>query len=292
MKKFKDCVNSLEDSFNELSQDIEERYRKVDEKEKSLEFEKKEMAKRYHLEDGIIELNVGGKHFSTYKSTLCKVEGSMLEAMFSGRHPLTKDSKGRIFVDRDPLPFEVILTYLRTGFWTNKTIDFNQLEIELDYYGLKDIYESSNSIFDDSNLLNISQQKQIIKWMGKRNSMKLIYRASQDGFGASNFHLKCDNKGPTLSVIKSQNDYIFGGFTSISWNSNGSYLIDSSAWIFSLVNQQKVPYQYIISNGSNSIYCNSSYGPTFGGGHDIYISDQSNSNNNSYSNPSSYKIPK
>ncbi len=34
----------------------------------------------------------------------------------------------------------------------------------------------------------------------------------------------------------------------------------------------------------NAIYCAPSYGPTFGGGHDFYISPSSNVNINSYSN--------
>jgi hypothetical protein len=33
-----------------------------------------------------------------------------------------------------------------------------------------------------------------------------------------------------------------------------------------------------------AIYCQSSYGPTFGGGHDFRIYDQSNANSSSYSN--------
>ena len=32
----------------------------------------------------------------------------------------------------------------------------------------------------------------------------MIYRGSEDGFRASIFHLKCDNKGPTLILIKSE----------------------------------------------------------------------------------------
>ncbi len=41
---------------------------------------------------------------------------------------------------------------------------------------------------------------------------------------------------------------------------------------------------------SNTIYNGSTYGPTFGGGLDLSIKDQSNSNNKSYANiGSSYK---
>ena len=41
-----------------------------------------------------------------------------------------------------------------------------------------------------------------------------------------------------------------------------------------------------------AIYRRQRYGPTFGGGWDIYISDNSNSNNDSYSYLSQYEKPK
>ena len=31
----------------------------------------------------------------------------------------------------------------------------------------------------------------------------LLFRGSQDGFRAKLFHNKCDNKGPTLTIIRS-----------------------------------------------------------------------------------------
>lgn len=43
-----------------------------------------------------------------------KFPGSTLEAMFSGRHSLTKH-KGRIYIDRDGLPFSQMISYLRSG---------------------------------------------------------------------------------------------------------------------------------------------------------------------------------
>ena len=42
---------------------------------------------------------------------------------------------------------------------------------------------------------------------------------------------------------------------------------------------------------AHSIYYRSSYGPTFGEGHDIYISNYASSNNNSYSNLGSTYSP-
>ena len=64
---------------------------------------------------------------------------------------------------------------------------------------------------------------------------------------------------------------------------------DPNAFLFSLVNKPgwapvKLPqtgkYSYL---RQNSIYNNPSYGPAFGGGHDIYISNYASSNRNSYS---------
>jgi hypothetical protein len=46
---------------------------------------------------------------------------------------------------------------------------------------------------------------------------ELIYRASEHGFGAADFHFRCDNKPKTLTVIKSNEGNVFGGFTVKEW---------------------------------------------------------------------------
>jgi len=52
-------------------------------------------------------------------------------------------------------------------------------------------------------------------------SLNLIYRASRDGFRAIDFHSKCDNTSNTLTLIKTKKSYIFGGYTTLSWNESG-----------------------------------------------------------------------
>ena len=62
----------------------------------------------------VVELNVGGHLYTTTKTTLCKVEDSMLAKMFSGDlPPAYRDSQGRFFLDRDGSRFATVLTYLR-----------------------------------------------------------------------------------------------------------------------------------------------------------------------------------
>ena len=38
-----------------------------------------------------------------------------------------------------------------------------------------------------------------------------------------------------------------------------------------------------LADNTNGIYCESSYGPTFGGNHDLHIATEANANRNSYS---------
>ena len=61
----------------------------------------------------------------------------------------------------------------------------------------------------------------LIKTRGQKAT--LLYRASEHGFKASDFHSKCDNKGKTISLIQDTNDNVFGGYTSQSWTSKGKY---------------------------------------------------------------------
>ncbi len=52
--------------------------------------------------------------------------------------------------------------------------------------------------------------------------MKLCYRASVNGWASSTFHSMCDNKGPTVVLVKS-GQYVFGGYAATQWGGE-SYL--------------------------------------------------------------------
>ena len=65
------------------------------------------------IPDELLHLDVGGLYFpKVSKRLLTSIPGSSLEAMFSGRHELSK-SDGKIFVDRDPEIFKSLIRYLR-----------------------------------------------------------------------------------------------------------------------------------------------------------------------------------
>lgn len=54
-----------------------------------------------------------------------------------------------------------------------------------------------------------------MKWFDdKLVELKMIYRGSEHEFTRNSWDQYCLNKGPTLSVIQSENGRIFGGYTS------------------------------------------------------------------------------
>jgi hypothetical protein len=121
----------------------------------------------------------------------------------------------------------------------------------------------------------------------EKNTWKLLYRGSRDGFKASNFHGECDNQSNTLTLIETTKGFIFGGFTPIPWDSSSGYKADNSqkSFLFTLKNPNKIfPRKFQLSNASSAIWSSSSYGPIFGGGHDICLYDNFNTGTNHYSN--------
>jgi hypothetical protein len=114
--------------------------------------------------------------------------------------------------------------------------------------------------------------------------MRLLYRGSRDGFGASNFHNKCDGESNTITIVLTTKDFIFGGFSSLAWDSSSQYKVDNSrkSFVFSIHNPHNIKdRKFSLTNPTYTIYCQSNYGPTFGGGHDIYVADNCNNNTNS-----------
>ena len=139
-------------------------------------------------------------------------------------------------------------------------------------------YMSSNIVGDGQSLFNLIGFE-------ANQTYTLLYRASVNGFGASAFHSLCDGAQQTITIIKSTNGYIFGGYANLPWQSTaGTYGNDPDAFLFSLVNYLNTSV-LIKTSGPFVIYSlhfYSAYGPSFGA-NDLTIADQSNTNINSIS---------
>ena len=169
----------------------------------------------------------------------------------------------------------------------------------LNYFEKKNIYIDSKILAND-----IVYQEKLKRWLQKPNdnlemknltNISLIYRGSRDGFKSSVFHELCDEKGETLVIIKSTDNYIFGGYTSISWDStkwNGKNGKENNArrdgkgleFIFTLKNPYDIPpSKFNIKKNwlDHSICCDINLGPIFGC-NDIRIENNCNINSNSF----------
>ena len=171
-------------------------------------------------------------------------------------------------------------------------------ELEKENQNLKENFELYNKVFlpteeikrlksinIDSHILKIYEINLIEKGVQKNlkkkiNKYTLLFRATRDGYRASNFHSKCDGKTNTVTLVETMTGRRFGGFTDAQWDQSSSYKTGSNGFIFSLDNNEI----YYNKDNRYNINCNSSYGPTFGGGHDFYICDSCNSSNSSYDN--------
>ena len=116
----------------------------------------------------------------------------------------------------------------------------------------------------DSNIIKEKKEYELIEnrlkitGSNKKIEYKLLYRATIDGDRAKIFHDKCDGKSGTLSIIETNNNVKFGGYTEAFWDGNG-YKKDEKAFCFSL-NLNKI---YDVSVAEEAIQPQENLGPRF-----------------------------
>lgn len=122
---------------------------------------------------------------------------------------------------------------------------------------------------------NTEQSILICDWINRDKILKfeLLYKGSKDIDISEVFHKKCDNQGPTISIIESTDGQIFGGYTSKSWNINIDIDIDKDAFLFNLNNKKKY-----CSSGTGCIINNSGFICDFGetNSHELLIYSEYN----------------
>ena len=87
---------------------------------------------------------------------------------------------------------------------------------------------------------------------------KLLYRASKDGDTAKVFKEKCKDKN-TLTIVNTNDNAIFGGFTRVPWDDSDENKDDEDAFCFSADNKKIYPLKKYCS----AIGCDKNSGPRF-----------------------------
>jgi hypothetical protein len=86
---------------------------------------------------------------------------------------------------------------------------------------------------------------------------QLLRRGSRDGFGALEFHRRCDGRANTLTLISDTKGNVFGGFTPVMWETPSTYGMQKGddslrSFIFTLKNPHGVlPREFSLSTERN-----------------------------------------
>ncbi|KAJ5074041.1 hypothetical protein M0811_00669 [Anaeramoeba ignava] len=131
--------------------------------------------------------------------------------------------------------------------------------------------------FSDSEIVqDIEYVKKLQEWINDNDffsKMKKGFSAKRDGFNSQNWHKAVDGKGKTLVIIKTKDNFIFGGFTQVGfkYSTGGEYSNDSNAFIFSLRNDKgdRIPAKFTYKQ-NRAIFSALNSGPHFGN-YDFYL---------------------
>jgi len=126
-------------------------------------------------------LNVGGVVYTTTRTTLTGLPGTLLHGLASGRYELVKDSQDHYFIDRDGHMFRYILNFIRTralGDLSKK--ELMQLRPEAEFYSIFPLVNIiDNRLKDHFNTkfavlrYNENQNVNHLSWQGKTEPCKL-----------------------------------------------------------------------------------------------------------------------
>lgn len=157
----------------------------------------------------------------------------------------------------------------------NKNLTCDQLKLGVeDAIGFKSwsddiqLFKSLSSILKDEKeiefLLRIMKERS----NGGEIQFHKIFDAKADGDSSSEFHHRCNNKGPTIVIAEdSTKKNRFGGFTSKSWTGIGLSIEDNQAFLFSLNKFKHIK----VNTPENALMDDKNFGPTFGYGNDLRI---------------------
>lgn len=151
----------------------------------------------------------------------------------------------------------------------------------------KEIIESKkkeqNELYK-SDIINKDEIDLILSWLNKKPAkVNLLLSAINHGDSLSTLFKKVKNKSPTLIVIKSDNGFRFGGYSSIEWKNDFNGYKDDNSFLFSLDLKNKYePITWGLIFGSNSFI-------EFGS--DLRICDKYFTSNKNYVGKKDYYSP-
>ena len=93
------------------------------------------------------------------------------------------------------------------------------------------------------------------------------YDVSEHAKTSNEFHTRCDSFGATLTFIELTNGRKIAAFGAHTWAGNAGWRHDTKATLFSVTDRKQSKSKH----PQYGMYSHSSYGPCFGGGHDLCV---------------------
>jgi len=96
-----------------------------------------------------------------------------------------------------------------------------------------------------SAIIGDPEQAKYLSTLFEAQEIILLYRASRDGWKASDFHRHCNGKGRTLILIKTSRGVVCGGYTTVPWANSllTSNKYDTQAFLFTLSKKKMAVYR-------------------------------------------------
>ncbi|KAK8810436.1 hypothetical protein WA158_007011 [Blastocystis sp. Blastoise] len=247
-----------------------------------------EIEKRWNMPE--IKMEVNHIVYTINRSRLASLH--IMHSYFNNEPDLSLDYhyNNDVLIMKKPVRyFKYIVDYIQNGVLDIESEDLDYIQDIKKEFSVFNInmkeevwiqYLPVSSYFPDSNILNDNYINILLEWIGKDKKWKLLYKGSRDGFLASEFHEKCDEKGENIVLIRNNNNgekNVFGGYTSKSWLSYRGYTYDEKAFLFTLKNPFNLaPLRLPCINPAKAIFNSETYGPVFGDGNDIVIKNECN----------------
>ena len=285
LKKNIECLKELSQTFSQSIEELKIMYEKMNEKKEKLKMQIQKIFTKIRNEvnnredELLMEIDTKFNIIKEIEKLPNKIKLSLEKSNLTDKE-YNDDKKLKIFIN-DCINIEKnieeinILNESLKNLNTSKELKFVfNPENEEEINNFLKIIKSFGELGEESKIKSsivgndINNEKLIINWIKEKINInkinfELIFRMSQNGSDSQDFHNYCDNKGPTLILIKTTKNKIFGGFTPLNWKTEDKSFSDETnqTFIFSLNLQKK----YDLINKNNQAIINSSKkGPNFG----------------------------